>query len=92
MSFKKWLDSKIGKDNRKIIFQIGDQILHFAWAFISLAPLAIFGSVWWAGGLSGLFLALPRELVDQWPINHWADTILDLSFFVLGGICICLIF
>ena len=67
-------------------------MLHFAWAFIALLPMAIAGSVWWAGGLSGLLLALPRELVDQWPINHWSDTFLDLAFFVLGGIFVALIF
>jgi hypothetical protein len=37
------------------------------------------------GALSGLLLALPREFVDQWPIDHWSDTLLDLAFFVLGG-------
>ena len=55
-------------------------------------PIVIAGPIWWAGGLSGFLIALPRETVDQWPIGNWFDTILDLSFFIIGGICVCLIF
>lgn len=88
MSLKDELDKIIGKNWRKRL----DQILHFLWAFFAIMPLVIFGPVWWVGGISGFLIALPRELVDQWPIDHWSDTILDLSFFIIGGICVCLIF
>lgn len=88
MSCKDWLDEHIGRKWRKRL----DQILHFLWAFIALLPIVIAGPVWWAGGLSGFLIDLPRELVDQWPIDDWFDTILDISFFTIGGICVCLIF
>lgn len=65
--------------------QVIDQALHFAWAFIALAPVVIWGPNFWTGALSGLLIGAPRELVDQWPVGHWEDTILDLAFFTLGG-------
>ena len=64
--------------------QLIDQSLHFAWAFIALIPILVIGGVW-GGLLSGLLIGLPRELVDQWPVGHWKDTLLDLAFFGLGG-------
>jgi len=87
MSIKDWIDKHLGRRWRKIL----DQPLHFAWAFVALLPVVLVGPLWWAGGLSGLLLALPREFIDQWPIDHWDDTLLDLAFFILGGIIVCII-
>lgn len=81
MSIKDWLDEKIGRKFRKIL----DQVLHFAWAFIALIPVMVWGPTVVSGICSALLLALPREIVDQWPINNWKDTLLDLAFFALGG-------
>lgn len=64
--------------------QLIDQAGHFFWSFLALAPIILLPGVV-GGALSGLALALPRELVDQWPVGHWKDTILDLCFFTLGG-------
>jgi len=63
-----------------------EQILHLAWSFFALAPLVLYPESLIAGGLSGLLLALPRELIDQWPIKHVSDTIIDLGFFIIGGV------
>jgi hypothetical protein len=68
-------------EHKKIL----DQVFHFAWSFLALAPIVLMDSPIMGGALSGLFLGLPRELVDQWPVGHWKDTILDLAFFTLGG-------
>ena len=65
--------------------QIRDQSLHFLWAFVVLSPLLYFGPTWWAGALAGFLVGAPRELVDQWPVVHWDDTLLDLAFFTVGG-------
>ena len=65
--------------------QVIDQSLHFGWSFLALLPILYFDSVIVGGLLSGLALGLPRELVDQWPVGHWKDTLLDLGFFTLGG-------
>ncbi len=68
--------------------QIIDQALHFGWSFIALVPLLYLDNHIIGGLISGLFIGLPRELVDQWPIGHWKDTVLDLAFFALGGAAI----
>jgi len=81
MQIKKMLDEKIGRKWRKIL----DQPLHFLWAFIALTPVLTLGNPVIAGALSGILIALPREVIDQWPINDWRDTLLDLAFFALGG-------
>jgi len=65
--------------------EIGEQALHVLWAGGALAvfhfcPIPILDGV-----LGALLLALPRELVDQWPIERPWDTVLDLAFFALGG-------
>jgi hypothetical protein len=65
--------------------KIIDQSLHFGWSFLALLPILVMDSTIEAGALSGLLIGLPRELVDQWPIGHWKDTLLDLVFFALGG-------
>ena len=68
--------------------EIIDQVLHFLWSFIALLPLAYFGPTIWSGGLSGLFLCLPRELVDQWNGGIGWGKILDIVFFTLGGMAV----
>ena len=88
MSIKKMLDEKFGRKWRKIL----DQVLHFLWAFIALTPVANWGATVPACVLSALLLDLPREFVDQWPINDWGDTLLDLAFFALGGVVVGMIF
>ncbi len=88
MSIKDWLDEKLGRKWRKIL----DQILHFLWAFIALIPVMVMGPTVVAGIMSALLFALPREIVDQWPIGNWADTLLDLAFFALGGAVAGMIF
>lgn len=88
MSIKDWLDERIGKKWRKRL----DQLMHFLWTFIALTPIAVWGATVPACVLSALFLALPRELVDQWPIEHWDDTLIDLIFFALGGAVVGMIF
>jgi len=65
--------------------QLIDQTLHFLWSFIALIPVLVLNDKILGGLLSGLLIGLPRELVDQWPIGHWKDTVLDLTFFALGG-------
>jgi hypothetical protein len=75
-----------------VLIEIGEQLLHAIWAF---APIAFFWLIsrrpkWgWrevvGGAIVGLVIALPRELVDQWPIERPWDTVLDLSFFMIGG-------
>jgi len=65
--------------------QLIDQTLHFLWSFIALIPVLVLNDKILGGLLSGLLIGLPRELVDQWPIGHWKDTVLDLIFFALGG-------
>ena len=65
--------------------QILDQVLHFTWSAIALAPIVFLDDKVLAGALSGFLIGAPRELVDQWPVGHWKDTILDLAFFTAGG-------
>ncbi|GAG19319.1 unnamed protein product [marine sediment metagenome] len=65
--------------------KILDQVLHFAWSALALAPIVFMNDKVMGGALSGLLLGAPRELIDQWPVGHWGDTILDLVFFTLGG-------
>ncbi len=75
-----------------ILLEIADQLLHTLWAF---APIVVFWLIlqrpkWpWraiiAGAVAALVFALPREIVDQWPIERPLDTLLDLAFFVTGG-------
>lgn len=72
--------------------QLIDQPLHLLWGYgvvitfwaasgiPRMGPLAVLG-----GALAALVLCLPRELVDQWPIERVGDMLLDTSFFVLGG-------
>ena len=88
MSIKDWLDEKIGRKWRKIL----DQLFHFLWAFFALLPVATMGFSVTACMLSALIFALPREIIDQWPINDWRDTFIDLGFFALGGVVIGIIF
>ena len=68
--------------------QVIDQTLHFFWSAIALIPILVLDDKILGGLFSGLLIGLPRELVDQWPIGHWKDTVLDLTFFALGGAAI----
>jgi hypothetical protein len=73
-----------------------DQFLHVAWGFmiVNLALAIVRASGGDASGDRFLAMAfllpvtiiMPREIVDQWPIESFADTVLDLIFFGLGGI------
>lgn len=68
--------------------EILEQLAHIGWAFAPLAVLAAPRAGWWSillGAAAGLLLALPRELVDQLPIERPWDTALDLSMFAVGG-------
>lgn len=65
--------------------ELYEQPLHTLWAWAALVvfyytPIPILDGV-----LGALVLALPREIVDQWPIQRPLDTLVDLSFFALGG-------
>jgi hypothetical protein len=80
-SLKDKLDAKLGVKWRRVI----DQVMHFLWSFLALIPVLAMNDKMLGGMLSGLLLALPRELIDQWPVGHWKDTLLDLAFFALGG-------
>lgn len=68
----------------KLLSQVTDQILHCGWAVMVLAPLAIWPH-WWMFIICAFLIDLPREMVDQWPINRAWDTALDLIFFGVGG-------
>jgi hypothetical protein len=67
--------------------QLIDQPGHMLWG--ALPAIVVLGldsvSPILAGAVAGLAIALPREVVDQYPISRWWDTALDLSFFVVGG-------
>ena len=78
------IDEAIGEKARKVV----DQLAHFLWAFIALIPVLVIESHIVGGAFSAVLFALPRELVDQWPVRHWKDTFLDLAFFALGGAAI----
>lgn len=69
----------------KILQEIGEQIGHIAWALGALAVFTFTPIPVLDGVLAGLVLALPRELIDQWPIQRPWDTVLDLSMFAVGG-------
>jgi hypothetical protein len=78
-----------GKDTTtldRVLRSFAEQPGHAAWGFV---PVAICFWLWGhpmlAGALAGLALALPRELIDQRPINRIWDTVLDLVFFAGGG-------
>lgn len=77
----------------EILEEILDQVLHVLWGFL---PLVIFwaaskvrryGPMALLGGFVGaVAFALPRELVDQWPIDRVGDMLLDTCMFGLGGL------
>lgn len=79
-------------DTKHLVKDVYESLLHVMWGY---APIAIFWGAskvrrygpmaLLAGSCGALAMALPRELVDQWPIDRPWDTVLDLSMFALGG-------
>ena len=67
-----------------LLEQCGEQVLHILWGAIPLL-IGIKLDSWWGWALAAVVFALPREIIDQWPINHWGNTALDLLFFAIGG-------
>lgn len=65
--------------------QLLDQAAHLAWGMAAGLVPAVYGAPLWACAVAGVVVALPRELVDQWPVNSWRDTLADTAFFVAGG-------
>ena len=70
---------------KKIAKNAGEQCLHALWAFVPVAIMLSLDNKTVAGGLAGLTFALPREIWEQWPINRAWDTVLDITFFIIGG-------
>jgi hypothetical protein len=68
-----------------------DQCGHWLWAASVVSAVIVIPWDGVNGGVAGLLIALPRELVDQWPIDRWWDTVLDTSFFVIGGTVVSLL-
>ena len=69
-----------------------EQLGHTVWGFgvvvLSWLALGLPGAPAWApyaGFGVGVLVFLPRELIDQWPIERPSDTALDLFFFGVGG-------
>jgi len=79
-------------NDNEIIKKFAEQILHLLWAALALFPIFFWGPSIATGFLAGILLALPRELVDQWPINKWLDTVFDLTFFGIGGALLGILF
>ena len=65
--------------------QLIDQPLHLLWALACLATFTFVRVPILDGVLAALVLALPRELVDQWPIERKWAFFLALAFFAIGG-------
>lgn len=84
MSFFGWKLSQFWKK------QLVDQSAHFlvgaVWVGLAL-PFSAPG----LGMIYLLLLVCYRELVVQWPVNSWWDTIVDSLFFFLGGLVVSLI-
>lgn len=69
-----------------------EQLGHIAWTYAAtivfwliiglprVGPMAVLGAA-----TAALVFALPRELIDQWPIERPWDTALDLASFTVGG-------
>jgi hypothetical protein len=80
-----------GTKTGTIVHVVIDQFGHGIWAFVMVWVAMRYPGVWWAGALAALMLCLPRELVDQWPIENWWDTTLDIMFFIFGGVLAALL-
>ncbi len=60
-----------------------DQVLHFAYGTGAFAPVYLLQD--WRGLLiSATIVFAVREFVDQWPVNRWDDTALDLTVCFAG--------
>jgi hypothetical protein len=62
-----------------------EQPLHLLWTLLPLIAFSLIPVPILNGVVAALLFALPRELVDQWPIERPWDTVKDLVFFALGG-------
>lgn len=69
----------------ELIKQMVDQPLHFLWTFTALCVIVRDQSIK-SFVLAAMIFALPRELVDQWPVGNLWDMLLDMTFFMLGGL------
>jgi len=74
-----------------MISEILDQFLHTIWGALLASLAAYHGASPIVCCLFSIVCILPRELVDQWPIERPMDTVIDLGFFGLGGLIIALI-
>jgi hypothetical protein len=79
-------------DWKHLIKDIYEALLHVVWGFTPIvifwgaSKVRRFGPIVLLGGFcAALAFALPRELVDQWPIDRWWDTLIDLLMFGFGG-------
>jgi hypothetical protein len=84
---RNWTD-KLGGWRKQVI----DQTLHFAWGLLIALPLAYYSAPLWVCVTAPIIAMLPREVVDQWPVNSWNDTLVDLAFFGASGFLAKLIF
>jgi hypothetical protein len=73
------------------IGHIVDQLGHAVWAFAVVYVAMRWSGAWWAGAAAGALIALPRELVDQWPIDNWFDTAVDSFYFMIAGLIAALV-
>jgi hypothetical protein len=81
---REWI---VGADLPAITPHVFDQSLHIAWGFaISYIASRCGMRGLWVHMLLPVLAVLPREFVDQWPINNPMDTVTDLMFFAIGGL------
>lgn len=74
-----------GIDLRFWVKEVGSIFTHGAWIVMILAPLVLWGVHWWTASLAALALCLVRELIEQWPIERWWDTIYDTVVFMVAA-------
>ncbi len=62
--------------------EVGSIFTHGAWIAAMVAPPSLWGMHWWTAAWVALALCLVRELVEQWPIERWWDTVYDTAVFM----------
>ena len=78
-----------GTSYAKIAMAAIDQLSHFWWGAGISAVATMFGMTHEIGLIVLPMLSiLPRELVDQWPIEKPLDSIIDTISFGVGGLFI----